>query len=149
MAFIDGFTPLGPFNPWYMGQTPVIPKFYWNIKSQEQRIKEICCRLSKLCDYASDLDANEELLRKELEALNKEFEQFKESGFDDYYAEQISQWVQNHMEGIIRDAILMVFFGLTDDGYFCAYIPSSWDDIEFDTGAVYGADDYGRLILDY
>ena len=43
----------------------------------------------------------------------------------------------------------MVFFGLTSDGYFCAYIPDAWSDIEFDTGAVFGRFDYGRLILRY
>ena len=38
---------------------------------------------------------------------------------------------------------------MTDDGYFCAYVPDSWVDIEFDTGAVYGYYTYGRLILRY
>ena len=28
-----------------------------------------------------------------------------------------------------------------------AYIPESFDDIVFDTGANYGSDEYGRLIL--
>ena len=43
----------------------------------------------------------------------------------------------------------MVFFGLTLDGYFVAYIPESWTQIIFDTGAVYGTPEYGRLILSY
>ncbi len=42
-----------------------------------------------------------------------------------------------------------VYFGLTDDGHFCAYIPDNWEDIEFDTGTNYGEFDYGRLILRY
>ena len=42
-----------------------------------------------------------------------------------------------------------VYFGLTDDGHFCAYVPDDWEDIEFDTGTRYGEFDYGRLILRY
>lgn len=49
---------------------------------------------------------------------------------------------------IISKTMKMVFFGLTDDGYFCAYIPDTWDDIQFDTGMIYGEPEYGRLILE-
>ena len=84
-----------------------------------------------------------------IEALEAEFEKFKESGFLDYYEKQIEAWIQANMERIISEAIKMVFFGITDDGYFCAYIPKSWAGIMFDTGAVYGNDDYGCLILEY
>lgn len=49
----------------------------------------------------------------------------------------------------VENVRAMVFFGLTSDGHFCAYIPGSWADIEFDTGAVYGTSQYGRLLLRY
>ena len=81
--------------------------------------------------------------------LEELFEKFQESGFDDYYREQIHEWVQANMEPIISDAIKMVWFGLTDDGRFCAFVPQSWNDIVFDTGAVYGTTEYGRLILKF
>ena len=41
----------------------------------------------------------------------------------------------------------MVWFGLTQDGYFVAYIPDSWDEITFDTGMIYSEDSYGCLML--
>ena len=53
------------------------------------------------------------------------------------------------MPNIISEAIKTVYFGLTLDGYFVAYIPESWTQIIFDTGAVYGTPEYGRLILSY
>ena len=81
--------------------------------------------------------------------LEELFEKFQESGFDDYYREQIREWVQANMEPIISDAIKMVWFGLTDDGRFCAFVPQSWNDIVFDTGVVYGTEEYGRLILKF
>lgn len=57
------------------------------------------------------------------------------------------------MADLLSAGIKQVYFGLTDDtysggtGYFVAYIPDSWSEIVFDTGAVYGLDTYGRLIL--
>ena len=40
-----------------------------------------------------------------------------------------------------------VYFGLTSDGHFVAYIPEGWEDLIFDTGKDYLLDTYGRLIL--
>ena len=58
----------------------------------------------------------------------------------------------NLMETIISNAVKMVFFGLTDSGYFVAYIPESWDDITFaTTGYDYPTTEYnyGHLVLSY
>lgn len=83
-------------------------------------------------------------------SLQNEFETFKESGFYDYYAEQIQEWVEKNLNDIFTNFLKIgVFFGLTSDGYFCAYIPKTWNEITFDTGANYNEDDYGRLILKY
>lgn len=129
--------------------TPTIPKNYWDVYSQEERIKRICMELYKLCEYANALNININLNHDMIEALRAEFEKFKNTGFLDYYEKQIQAWIDANMERIISEAIKMVFFGLTPDGYFCAYIPKSWAGIVFDTGAVYGNDDYGCLILKY
>ena len=83
-------------------------------------------------------------------ALVDEFDQFKESGFIDYYYQQIWKWINENLDDIFKDFLkITVFFGLTLDGYFVAYIPDSWNEITFDTGAVYNSDDYGRLKLLY
>lgn len=49
----------------------------------------------------------------------------------------------------ISEAIKMVFFGLSDDGYFVAYIPNSWDCITFGTILDCESPDYGKLTLNY
>jgi hypothetical protein len=86
-------------------------------------------------------------LQGAIEELEDTCEKFQESGFEDYYAEQIRDWINNNLPWLWRTFAQMVFFGLTDDGYFCAYVPDAWSDIEFDTGMKYGMFDYGRLIL--
>lgn len=129
--------------------TPAIPKFYWDVDSQEQGIKQLCKTICMLIDFVNSVvDVDNELI-EEVEKLQAEFEKFKESGFDDYYREQIEQWFRDNALEVYKLIAKQVFFGLTSDGYFCAYIPDSWSDIIFDTGAVYGTYTYGRLILRY
>ena len=70
-----------------------------------------------------------------------------QSGFEDYYEAQIEQWIRDNTAQLFTTLAKQVFFGLTMDGHFVAYIPDGWQDITFDTGAVYGRSDYGRLIL--
>ena len=127
--------------------TASIPKLYWGVKSQEQRILTLCKQLHKLVCYADMLGGKITMNRDDIDELTEMFNKFMESGFDDYYAEQIEAWINANMERIISASIKQVYFGLNDEGYFVAYVPDSWSDITFDTGAVYGRTDYGRLIL--
>lgn len=128
---------------------PTVPQLYWDVDGNEQRYHLLCKQLHKLVCYADMLGQKINLNHEQIDKLEAEFEKFKESGFVDYYASQIEAWIKANMERLISEAIKMVFFGLTEDGYFCAYIPKSWAGIIFDTGAVYGNDDYGCLILEY
>ena len=81
--------------------------------------------------------------------LQELFKQFQESGFDDYYAEQVEAWINSHLEYIYDHTIKQIYFGLTLDGFFCAYIPESWDDIIFDTIMNFSDPNYGCLTLSY
>ena len=64
----------------------------------------------------------------------------------------LHDWVVQNSASIIESLTKMVFFGLTDTGYFVAYIPDTWNDIIFNTS---GYDenllsiDFGHLILSY
>lgn len=136
--------PIVPFNFW-TAFTPVIPDVYKEAISPQQQIHDMCCMLHKLVCYSDMLASELNIDKQKLQELSDMFDKFMESGFDDYYAEQIHAWVLENMPGIISDAIKMVFFGLTDDGYFCAWIPDGWDELWFDTGADYSSWEYGRL----
>lgn len=86
---------------------------------------------------------------KDIAELQELFKKFIESGFDDYYRDQIEKWFNENAFRIYQLIAKQVFFGLTEDGYFCAYVPDSWKEITFDTGMNYGTYTYGRLILRY
>ena len=131
--------------------TPVIPKLYWDVYSAEQRLKQLCLNFDKVehyLDYISTLmnkwniEFSEEM-QKELaeiwEAVNNGLEN------------AVHDWITENMNKIFTTIAKQIYFGLTLDGYFVAYIPegNAWEDVIFDTGQVYDADDYGRLELFY
>lgn len=76
--------------------------------------------------------------------LNGDFPQPVQDAFN--------KWMRENALDLVGDLVHMVFFGLTDDGYFVAFIPESWEDITFGTT---GLDDfpdgipYGHLTLSY
>lgn len=53
------------------------------------------------------------------------------------------------IEEYIGDTIKHVYFGLTNAGYFAAYIPDSWADLHFSTITDYSSELYGHLVLMY
>lgn len=135
--------PYGSFTAY----TPALPQFYWDVYSAEQRIKHICMELHKMVAYANMLGENINLTDEQIDAIEKRLDNIEDGGLKDLYEQEIYQWIQTNMPALMAAAAKQVIFGLTDDGYFCAYVPSSWSDIEFDTGMVYGRSDYGRLLL--
>lgn len=99
--------------------------------------------LCKVVDYINKLIDSDKEIIDDVDELKDEIK-------------TVEDWINNHtdtsyMEELIAQYIKMVFFGLTNDGYFVAYIPDSWDDIIFSTSQY---DDftsiepeYGHLIL--
>ena len=142
------------FNfPIYSGwtqYTPVIPKFYWDVYSAEQRMKQLCMNFDKVehyLDYMSKTlnDWGLEFTDELNENLTAMWEEVHNG-----YREAIAEWIKNDLPTIMSIAAHMVFFGLSDDGeHFTAYIPESWEAIVFNAGYDYSdKNTYGRLILE-
>jgi len=101
--------------------------------------------LCKVVDYINKLiESDREIIENanELESELKEVQKW----IDDFDTEYINKCIEEFI-------LTMVIFGLTDSGYFVAYLPDSWDDITFQTT---GYDtvtelmpDYGHLVLVY
>lgn len=136
-----------PHFPGWTEFTATIPKLYWDTYSQEERIHRITALIHKISCYCDMLGDKISANREDIDFLLSEFVEYKEHGFDDYYAVQVAQWIADNLEYIFTHTAKHVFFGINEQGRFVAYIPSGWDDIVFDTGYQYGTDTYGRLIL--
>lgn len=87
-----------------------------------------------------------------IDDFKKLYEELLTGDLPEGMLEAINTWLSNNAPDIVLQLIKIVFFGLTDDGYFVAYIPDSWDDITFGTS---GLDDFpagidfGHLTLSY
>lgn len=68
-------------------------------------------------------------------------------------AAAIVELVQRNIIDLVGDMVKFVFFGLTDNGYFVAYIPEPWDSIIFNTTNydifIPEVTEFGRLVLSY
>lgn len=134
-----------PYSVW-LNTTPVIPKMYWGIYSQEERIMHLCKEIAHIVAYLDSVGAEVDEIEQRVNDLIKDFA----AEFDDYYKAQIEQWLNDNLEELVGNLVKFVFFGLTDDGYFYAYIPESWQFLQFSTGYDYNdAGTYGHLILEY
>lgn len=142
------FPVLPYFNPWML-TNPTLPKLYWDVKSPEQLIANVYCIINAFKDHVNDVTGQVNDNSEKIAELEELFQKFMDSGFEDYYEKQLEQWIDDNVKWLWETFAQMVFFGLTSDGYFCAYVPDSWADITFDTGAVYGTSNYGRLLLKY
>lgn len=108
-----------------------------------------------LCVVKKTLESQVCLMKsyKELyEFVKKWYEKLYNTVYGDDFINKIilpkvELWVKNNIENFIGDAIKQVFFGLTDNGYFIAYIPDSWNEIIFGTCMTDKC--YGRLTLTY
>lgn len=112
---------------------------------------EQVCKLYKILNQTIEhVNLNSEdiaKLKKVVAQLGELLDNWAAGKFDDVIRNEVAKWVEDNVKFIFETYSKQVFFGLTDDGYFCAYVPKSWSEISFDTGAIYGTEEYGRLIL--
>lgn len=119
----------------------VLPLVYDNSLSYYEVLCKVVKYINDLIDSDKEIIADVDKLKEEMNEVLTFMERYRED------AEKIIK------EEIEKYIATMVFFGITDDGYFVAYIPESWDDITFNTT---GLDitipiqpEYGHLVLSY
>lgn len=119
---------------------------------------EVLCKMvSFLNDMADNQDEFAEELKKHgvdlqnlhraVDELRDILEGIKNGEYAEMYEEAMTHWFDNYGPELVGRLVRYVFFGLTDDGRFCAYIPDSWDFLDFDTDMDSKKSTYGHLIL--
>lgn len=88
-------------------------------------------------------------LKAELDATLAELEKVKNGEYVNLYIDALASWIDNNLQELVGRVVKYVFFGLTDDGYFIAYIPDTWDFINFDTIIQPENPLYGHLLLQW
>jgi len=114
----------------------------WLIES----VKELAEEVDKLDDW-------KEQFADEYEFFIKFIEEIESGNLPDSFIDAIEAWLRRNAISLIGSLVNMVIFNITDDGYFVAYIPESWDEIQFGTTGLDTFTDlqpeYGHLILSY
>ena len=111
-----------------------------------RKMKEYVDGFEELEEWKAQHEAEYEKLKAYIDALNS-------GDFPESFQVSMRLWLERNAFDIIGSMIKNVYFGLTDTGYFVAYIPESWSDITFNT-TVYDIvvelmPEYGHLVLSY
>ena len=59
------------------------------------------------------------------------------------------EWADKNLPSMVCEMVRFVWFGLTPDGHFCAYVPANWGWLTFNTGTDITEPEYGHLIITY
>lgn len=113
----------------------------WLIKSVK--------KLIECCEQMQDWKAEHELQYEELKKL---YDDIISGNFPPSVIEAFNKWMRENAFDLVGELVKLVFFGITDDGYFVAYIPESWEDIIFNTTGydIFPPDiDFGHLTLSF
>lgn len=88
-------------------------------------------------------------LKNELDIINKEMEKIANGDYVSLYINSLATWIDGNLKSMVSKIVNYVFFGITDDGHFAAYVPDTWDFIRFDTNVDPQSENYGHLYLYY
>lgn len=115
-------------------------------------LRELIAMYKKLVPAVEELKSWQAEHEAEYAELKSFMDAIEKGDFPDSMYEAMRKWLQNNALDIVGEMVKTVFFGITDDGYFVAYIPESWSDIVFGTTGldiVISGVEYGRLVLSY
>ena len=118
-------------------------------KFYDSDLRELIAYVTGLVKAVKEIDGWIENHQKEYEELEGLYNEIISGEFPDSIQAAFAKWMRENALDIVGEMIRTVHFGLTNDGYFCAYIPSSWEEIQFDTVTNYDDPLYGHLMLLY
>lgn len=125
---------------------------YPYINENDLNLDYILKKVKNLLDRVGSLETWRVLHEQEYEQLKQYYDDLVSGNLNPAIIAAINKWCSENIVNLVGELVHSVFFGITDSGYFVAYIPESWDDIIFGTT---GLDDfpdgidYGHLTLTY
>ena len=97
------------------------------------------------------LEAWKESAEGSIAELQKLLDDIAAGNFPEEISNAIKNWITANFYDIVGDMAKTVWFGLTDAGYFVAYVPESWNEVVFKTtGYDYTTElqpEFGHLVL--
>lgn len=119
----------------------VLPLVYDDSLSYMELLCKVKDKLNEIINSSNGFIPRLDELDHEVEELELRVDRLENGEYDDIIKEYLDRAIKN------------VFFGLTDSGYFVAYIPDGWNDVKFNTTgydiALEYEPEYGHLVLSY
>lgn len=118
----------------------------------ELNLSWVIIKTKEVLDRMKSIEEWKEEYQDTVDKLQAFYDDLIAGNYPPEFIEHLKKWIEVHGVDIIMELIKMVFFAITDDGYFVAYIPDSWNEITFGTS---GLDDFpagidfGHLTLAY
>lgn len=148
---MNAFQPIPSFRFWCQ---KVLPLVYDDSLSYY----EVLCKLTEYInimienqDYFNDMlngfDVSWKQLEEDVAYLKEELDKVKNGDYVSLYLDSIIKWIDENIQQLVARIVKYVIFGLSQDGHFVAYIPPTWDFIQFDTIIDTDSDLYGHLLL--
>jgi hypothetical protein len=97
-------------------------------QAQDNKIAELAATVRKLQNDVDDL-------------INGEY--------IDNYVKALATWIDNNLQQLVAKVVKYVWFEINESGYFVAYIPDTWDFVDFGTELDPDNEDYGKLVLEW
>ena len=124
---------------------PYVDPTQYNADWLLKKMKELLARMESMDEWRAEYEDAYEDYKKLVEDV--------EAGtFPHSIVNAFNKWMSENALDLVGAMVKMVFFGITDDGYFVAYLPENWDDITFNTSGydiALAGYDFGHLVLSY
>lgn len=142
---------LGPFRFWCQRVLPAVYgdelSYYEVLCKVRDKLNETIGILNQQGENVNGLIALYNELNERVTSLENEVDDIKNGKYVELYLDSIIAWIDANLQQLVGRIVKFVCFGLSDDGYFTAYIPATWAFLSFDTVATYDDPDYGKLII--
>lgn len=90
----------------------------------------------------------QDFVNSELQAMWDLLDRIKNGEYLDLYLSAIKEYIDQNLQEFVAGIVKYVHFGISDDGHFVAYMPDTWDFMEFST-IPWGQPLEGHLVIDW
>lgn len=122
------------------------------VNMHEMNLQWVLKQIDELLGRMKSIETWKEEYQQTYDDLKKLYDDLMAGNYPPSFVLSLKNWISEYGVDIIAEKIKAVFFQITDDGYFIAYIPESWNEITFGTSGldVFPPDtDFGHLTLTY
>lgn len=118
----------------YNFTNPTLPKFYYQVKSQEQALATLACAVEGLKDHGNEVTGQVNENTVDIAELQGYVRAIQNGEYADGYIDQLAGYIDANLMQFVARLAMYVFPQLYWDGECYRYamvIPQSWDFLRF------------------